>query len=164
MKKENLNEYVNKMSEVLDEKFKIITSIEYHYDLEQLMSFMKNLSDTEFENVLENLINDKLEEIKKFGNEDLLQKNNKSVDEVTEFFYDNENEEDAVCAEEGSCLATDLILKVFGRNGRKISLPINIGYIKDYCISNVVEEKDLRKTLMWVALELSTVSYFLKNK
>ncbi len=162
MKKENLNEYVNKMSEVLDEKFKIITSIEYHYDLEKMMSFMEKLSNEEVETVLENLINSKLEEIKKLGDEDLLQKNNKLVDEVTEFFYDNE--EDGVSGEEGSCIATDLILKVFGKNGRKISLPINIEYIKDYCISNVVEEKDVRKTLMWVALELSTVSYFLNKK
>lgn len=161
MKKENLTEYVNKMSEVLDEKIRIITSIEYHYDLEKLMSFMENLSDEEVETVLEEFINEKLQEIKTLGDETLLLKNDNLVDEVTEFFQNKED--NSICAEEGSCVATDLILKVFGKNGRKISLPINIEYIKDYCIGNVVEEKDIRKTLMWVVLELSTVIFFFKK-
>jgi len=56
-----------------------------------------------------------------------------------------------------------LILKTIGINGRKIELPVNISYIKEYCISNIIEEKSIRKTLLWIVLELSVVSYFLNN-
>lgn len=58
MNKENLNRYVKEISDVLDDKIKIITSIEYYYDLEKLTSSLKDLSDTEAENVLEQLINE----------------------------------------------------------------------------------------------------------
>ena len=36
-------------------------------------------------------------------------------------------------------------------------------YVKEYCISNLIEEKNIRKTLLWIVLELSVVSYFLNN-
>lgn len=162
MKKDNLNEYVNKIDNILDNKIQIITSIEYHYDLEKMISFTNDLSDEELENVIEQLINDKLEEIRKCTNVEQIKEINKLVDEVTEFFYDSD--EDSVIAEEGSCIASDLILKVLGVNGRKIEMPIKISFIKEYCISNIIEEKDIRKTLLWIVLELSTVSYLLKNK
>ena len=133
MKKENLNEYVKKISEVLDDKIKIITSIQYYYDLEKLTSFLNDLSNDDAEKVLEQLINEKLEEIKKSGKADKFRENNRLVDDVTEFFYDN-NEEEGAIIEEGSCVASDLILKTIGTNGRKIELPVKISYIKEYCI------------------------------
>lgn len=162
MNKENPNEYVKKISEVLDDKIKIITSIQYYYDLEKLTSSLNDLSDADAENVLEQLINDKLEEIKKSGKADKFRENNRLVDDVTEFFYDN-NEKDGAIVEEGSCVASDLILKTIGINGRKIEMPVNISYIKEYCINNIIEKKNIRKTLLWIVLELSVVSYFLNN-
>lgn len=162
MKKENLNEYVKKISEVLDDKIKIITSIQYYYDLEKLTSSLNDLSNDNAENVLEQLINIKLEEIQKSNKADIFRENNRLVDDVTEFFYDNKEENGAII-EEGSCVASDLISKVIGINGRKIKLPVKISYIKEYCISNIIEEKDIRKTLLWIVLELSVVSYFLNN-
>lgn len=162
MNKESLNKYVKEISHVLDDKIKIITSIEYYYDLEKLASSLKDLSDTEAENVLERLINEKLEQIKKSGKVDKFRENNRFVDDVTEFFYNNK-EEDSTIVEEGSCVATDLILKTIGINGRTIELPVKISYIKEYCISNIIEEKDIRKTLLWIVLELSVVSYFLNK-
>lgn len=162
MKKENLNEYVKKISEVLDDKIKIITSIQYYYDLEKLTSSLNDLSNDNAENVLEQLINIKLEEIQKSNKADIFRENNRLVDDVTEFFYDNKEENGAII-EEGSCVAYDLISKVIGINGRKIKLPLKISYIKEYCISNIIEEKDIRKTLLWIVLELSVVSYFLNN-
>lgn len=162
MKKENLNEYVKKISEVLDDKIKIITSIQYYYDLEKLTSSLNDLTNDDAENVLEQLINIKLEEIQKSNKADIFRENNRLVDDVTEFFYDNKEENGAII-EEGSCVASDLISKVIGINGRKIKLPVKISYIKEYCISNIIEEKDIRKTLLWIVLELSVVSYFLNN-
>lgn len=162
MKKENLNEYVKKISEVLDDKIKIITSIQYYYDLEKLTSSLNDLSNDDAENVLEQLINVKLEEIQKSNKADMFRENNRLVDDVTEFFYDKKEENGAIIEEE-SCVASDLISKVIGINGRKIKLPVKISYIKEYCISNIIEEKDIRKTLLWIVLELSVVSCFLNN-
>ena len=162
MKKENLNEYVKKISEILDDKIKIITSIKYYYDLEELTSSLNNLSNEEVENVLEQLINAKLEEIQKSSKVDKFRENNRLVDDVTEFFYDNKEENGAIFAE-GSGIASDLFLKVIGISARKIKLPVKISYVKEYCISNLVEEKNIRKTLLWIVLELSVVSYFLNN-
>lgn len=88
MKKENLNEYVKKISEVLDDKIKIITSIQYYYDLEKLTSSLNDLSNDDAESVLEQLINVKLEEIQKSNKADIFRENNRLVDDVTEFFYD----------------------------------------------------------------------------
>lgn len=103
-----------------------------------------------------------LTEIQKSSKVDKFRENNRLVDDVTEFFYDNKEENGAIF-EEGSCIASDLILKVIGINGRKIKLPVKISYVKEYCISNLVEEKNIRKTLLWIVLELSVVSYFLNN-
>lgn len=119
MNKENPNEYVKKISEVLDDKIKIITSIQYYYDLEKLTSSLNDLSDADAENVLEQLINDKLEEIKKSGKADKFRENNRLVDDVTEFFYDS-NKEDGAIVEEGSCVASDLISKKIVRNSTNI--------------------------------------------
>lgn len=55
----------------------------------------------------------------------------------------NQREKKAIF-EEGSCIASDLILKVIGINGRKIKLPVKVSYVKEYCISNLIEEKDLK--------------------
>ena len=162
MKKENLNEYVKKISEVLDDKIKIITSIQYYYDLEKLTSSLNDLSNDDAESVLEQLINVKLEEIQKSNKADIFRESSRLFDDVTEFFYDNKEENGAII-EEGSCVSSDLISKVIGINGRKIKLPVKISYIKEYCISNIIEEKDIRKTLLWIVLELSVVSYFLNN-
>ena len=46
MNKENPNEYVKKISEVLDDKIKIITSIQYYYDLESQEDFADKLGTT----------------------------------------------------------------------------------------------------------------------
>ena len=136
--------------------------IKYYYDLEKLTSSLNDLSNDDAESVLEQLINVKLEEIQKSNKADIFRENNRLVDDVTEFFYDNKEENGAII-EEGSCVASDLISKVIGINGRKIKLPVKISYIKEYCISNIIEEKDIRKTLLWIVLELSVVSYFLNN-
>ena len=76
MKKENLNEYVKKISEILDDKIKIITSIQYYYDLEELTSSLNNLSNEEVENVLEQLINVKLEDTRRVKYKAIYECNN----------------------------------------------------------------------------------------
>ena len=55
------------------------------------------------------------------------------------------------------------INKVLGTNGRNIDLPVKIDFIKDYCIRNIIDNKDIKKTLLWIVLELTVVSFYLNN-
>ena len=161
MDKEKINDYASKLSEALEDKIKVITSIKYHYDLEELASSINKLSENDAEVVLEQLINERLEEIKNSPNKDKYKDNIRAIDEITEFFIDNNDESSS--SEEASYVVSDLINKVIGINGRNIVLPVKIDYIKDYCIRNIIEEKDIRKTLLWIVLELTVVSYYLNN-
>lgn len=161
MDKEKVNEYASKLSGVLEDKIKEITSIKYHYDLEELTSSINKLSESEIDIILEKLINERLDEIKNSPNKDKYKDNIRSFDEITEFFIDN-NDESSV-SEEGSYVVSDLINKVIGVNNRNINLPVKIDYVKDYCIRNIIDEKDIRKTLLWIVLELTVVSYYLNN-
>lgn len=161
MDKEKVNEYASKLSGVLEDKIKEIISIKYHYDLEELTSSINKLSESEIDIVLEKLINERLDEIKNSPNKDKYKDNIRFFDEITEFFIDN-NDESSV-SEEGSYVVSDLINKVIGVNNRNINLPVKIDYVKDYCIRNIIDEKDIRKTLLWIVLELTVVSYYLNN-
>lgn len=161
MDKEKINDYASELSGVLEDKIKVITSIKYHYDLEELASSINKLSESEVDIVLEKLINERLEEIKNCPNKDKYKENIRSFDEITEFFVDSNDESSS--SEEGSYVVSDLINKVIGINGRTIEIPVKIQYIKDYCIRNIIDEKDIRKTLLWIVLELSVISYYLNN-
>lgn len=161
MDKEIIKDYADKISGVIEDKIKVITSIKYHYDLEELTSSINKLSENESELVLEQLINKRFEEIKNSPNKDKYRDSLKSIDEITDFFVDNNDESSSV--EEGSYVVSDLINKVLGTNGRNIDLPIKIGFIKDYCIRNIIDKKDIRKTLLWIVLELTVVSFYLNN-
>ena len=57
MDKEKINDYASKLSEALEDKIKVITSIKYHYDLEELASSINKLSENDSEVILEQLIN-----------------------------------------------------------------------------------------------------------
>ena len=161
MDKEKINDYASKLSEALEDKIKVITSIKYHYDLEELASSINKLSENDAEVVLEQLINERLEEIKNSPNKDKYRENIKSIDEITDFFIYNNDKSSSV--EEGSFVVSDLINKVIGINGRNIKLPLKIEFIKDYCIRNIIDKKDIKKTLLWIVLELTVVSYYLNN-
>lgn len=124
MDKEKINDYASKLSEALEDKIKVITSIKYHYDLKELASSINKLSENDAEVVLEQLINERLEEIKNSPNKDKYRENIKSIDEITDFFIYNNDKSSSV--EEGSFVISNLINKVIGINGRNIELPLKI--------------------------------------
>ena len=169
MQKENLDEYVKKVSDVLDSKIKIITSIVYHYDLEEIISSLKKLSESNIEIVLEDLINKRLDQIRKskranefredFKDNNKLRQFNLQVSEVTDFFYDEELKDKEIY-EEGGYIAINLVLKTIGVNDRKIMLPVKISYIKEYCIDNAIEKKYIMDIILWIFIELSVMNYF----
>jgi hypothetical protein len=48
--------------------------------------------------------------------------------------------------------------KVIGKNGRKLSLPIDISIIKEYCFSTELKEDQFYDALMWIILRY--ICYF----
>lgn len=166
----NINDYMNIILENFDEKINKIKSIEYHYDLSSLFNVLDDKSKQEREETFELLINYYLEELVNTTSLSKVIKMNFDVNEVVEFFdytYLIQDEEEKryyyMIKEEADCVVDDLIYKVYGRNKRKIELPIKIKDIKDFSISNLVLEKDIDKVMFWIILKLAVIHSFSLN-
>ena len=159
--KKNLNEYVDTIHSTIEDKIKTIRAIEYHYELTSLINSSKGLSKTEVSTIMESLINKYLEFLKPLYSVEKHKQVSKEVDEITDFF--SAGNDDTIVSE-GDLIADDLIAKVAGRNNRKITLPIKIEFIKDYCISSIITPKEVDKVLLWIILRLSTIYFCLTNK
>lgn len=131
------------------------------YNLDDLTSIINNLKDNEKESIIEEIINNQLMELKNFS-EEIITKYFNKVDEVTDYFikfYNNNYD----IANECDLITTDLVLKNIGRNGRKLDLPINLKYLKEYCLSSNIDENQLYDSLVWIALRLITINYFINS-
>lgn len=145
----------------IEKDFKVITSIVYKYDVKKILEQIKTLSKKEQDKVLEICINDCLTKIQeKSLNENQIKQLGHDTDEIIDFYEDDGLEE---VMEEASCVAFDLIMKLMNHNGRKLPLPIDIEYLKTYCIHNMVKEKDIQLTILFILLELSSVCYCLDH-
>lgn len=153
----------------LEEKIKKIDAIEYHYDLFELFSTLKNLSPDKKNSIYENLINYYLENIK---SKDIITIENieDKKEEIMDFFYynynleRNENKSIYMYLEaESSDIVNDLVSKSLKENNRNLNLPIRLQFIKEFCISSKVDESDTEKVILFIILELSII-YYLTNK
>lgn len=81
----------------------------------------------------------------------------RDVDEITDYYASKKEEFDAVI-EEGDTIADDILLKVIGKNGRKLSLPIDISIIKEYCFSTELKEEQFYDALLWITLRYVAIS------
>lgn len=129
---------LNKVQEVLD------------FDLEDLIQIIEKLDKSERDQVCSIMINNQLEKLKSLTMEQ-FKSVARDVDEITDY-YASKKEEFDVVIEEGDTIANDILFKVIGRNGRKLSLPIDISIIKDYCFSTEIKEEQFYDALMWIIL------------
>ncbi len=139
---------VDKVKDVLD------------LDLNDLIEIVERLDKEKQEQVLSIMINKSLEELKSITLED-YQSVSRDVDEVTDYFASKKEEFDAVI-EEGDYIANQMLYKVIGVNDRKISLPLDISIIKEYCFSSELKEEQFHDALMWIALRYIGISKCLK--
>ena len=126
-----------------------------------LIDNTKKLSNEDTDKVLESLLNKYLKLLKPLYTKEKIRKISKKVDDLTDFFMDVKNDDDVIVSD-GDFIADDLIAKVMNNNDRKIKLPIKIDYIKEYCITSLVKEKDINKELVWIILRIATIYYCLK--
>lgn len=130
------------------------------YTLDELTSTIKDLNTDEKEKVLEEIINNQLVELKD-KSEEKIKSVFKQVDDITDYFikyYDDNSDIVSECDD----IANDLLFKALGKNNRKLELPINLSYIKNYCLSSSIKDNQLYDSLVWISLRLVAIAYYIK--
>ncbi len=130
------------------------------YTLDELTTSIQNLKNDEKEKILENIINNQLLELKNIPEEKIISVF-KQVDEITDYFikfYDDNSDIVSECDD----IANDLLFKSLGRNNRKLELPINLSYIKNYCLSSNIKDNQLYDSLVWITLRLVAILHCIK--
>ncbi|MDO5564989.1 MAG: hypothetical protein Q4F88_07155 [Eubacteriales bacterium] len=165
------NEYAMEIADNLADKILLIENIVHDYYLDELLSNLKNLSSDEKEQVLEDLINNYLQKINDLNNKPELKTISDEVYDTSDYFKFSKDkpanekvEKYGDIMEEADTIAFQLYSKIIGTNDRKISLPIKVEYIKEYCISPSIGNEKLEKTLVWLALDLSIIYNCLVKK
>ena len=135
---------LSKIQEVLD------------FDLEELIQIIGRLDEKQQDEVYSIMINNELEKLKSITIEQ-FNSVKRDVDEITDY-YSSKKEDFDVVIEEGDTVANDILFKVIGINNRKISLPIDISNIKNYCFSTELKEEQFYDALMWITLRYIAIS------
>lgn len=158
MKNEN-NDYVNRITRKMISSLSQIVEIQ-EYNLDDLTILIRDLKEIEKEKIIEEIINNQLIELKE-KSEEKVRNVFKQVDEITDYFiklYDDDSD----IVSESDDIANDLLFKALGRNGRKLEIPINTSYIKNYCLSSNISDNQLYDSLVWIALRLVAINYCIK--
>lgn len=133
-----------------------------NYDINEIMRFLNNLSFKERTIVVENEINSYLKTIKSksltYANFCVMQRD---INVIIDMFS---NSKKILQIEEACFNAKDLILKVIGYNGRKISLPVNLDNVITYQFRYSIAKKDIKFAVLYVYLYLAIFCYLLDNK
>lgn len=125
-------------------------------DLNELIQIINRLDKSKRDQVCSIMINNELEKLKSLTFEQFKEVS-RDVDEITDYYASKKEEFDAVI-EEGDTVANDILFKVIGKNGRKLSLPIDISIIKEYCFSTELKDEQLYDALMWITLRYVAIS------
>ena len=148
MKNENID-YVQKITSKMTSSLSQIVEIQ-EYDLDGLTMIIHDLKEEEKESVIEEIINNQLNELKSKP-EEKIRKVFRQVDEITDYFIKYYSDDSDIVSESDD-IANDLLFKALG-------LPINISYIKNYCLSSNIKNKQLYDSLVWIALRLVAINY-----
>ena len=148
MKNEN-NDYVNKITRKMVSSLSQIVEIQ-EYNLDDLTILIRDLKESEKEKIIELKEKTEKKAINVF----------KQVDEITDYFIKVYDDSDII--NESDDIANDLLFKALGKNGRKLEFPINVSYIKNYCLSSNISDNQLYDSLVWIALRLVAINYCIK--
>lgn len=158
MKIDNIN-YVQSITKKMTLNLSEVIKVQ-EYTLDELTSSIKDLNTDEKEKILEDIINNQLVELKD-KSEEKIKSVFKQVDDITDYFikyYDDSSDIVSECDD----IANDLLFKALGKNNRKLELPINLSYIKNYCLSSSIKDNQLYDSLVWISLRLVAMSYCIK--
>ena len=158
MKIKNID-YVQKITSKMTSSLSQIVEIQ-EYDLDGLTMIIHDLKKEEKESVIEEIINNQLNELKSKP-EEKIRKVFRQVDEITDYFIKYYSDDSDIVSESDD-IANDLLFKALGKNERVLELPINISYIKNYCLSSNIKNNQLYDCLVWIALRLVAINYCIR--
>lgn len=158
MKIKNID-YVQKITSKMTSSLSQIVEIQ-EYDLDGLTMIIHDLKEEEKESVIEEIINNQLNELKSKP-EEKIRKVFRQVDEITDYFIKYYSDDSDIVSESDD-IANDLLFKALGKNERVLELPINISYIKNYCLSSNIKNNQLYDSLVWIALRLVAINYCIR--
>ena len=158
MKIKNID-YVQKITSKMTSSLSQIVEIQ-EYDLDGLTMIIHDLKEEEKESVIEEIINNQLNELKSKP-EEKIRKVFRQVDEITDYFIKYYSDDSDIVSESDD-IANDLLFKALGKNERILELPINISYIKNYCLSSNIKNNQLYDSLVWIALRLVAINYCIR--
>lgn len=158
MKIKNID-YVQKITSKMTSSLSQIVEIQ-EYDLDGLTMIIHDLKKEEKESVIEEIINNQLNELKSKP-EEKIRKVFRQVDEITDYFIKYYSDDSDIVSESDD-IANDLLFKALGKNERVLELPINISYIKNYCLSSNIKNNQLYDSLVWIVLRLVAINYCIR--
>ena len=120
--------------------------------LNDLRNLFKELTDKEKDKVLEITINYQLQNLKDIITVEKYREISRQVDDITDYYVWGKGEELDGIITEGDDIATDLLYKVLGHNGRTFELPIDISYIKKYCLTSNIKPNEIYDALIWIII------------
>ena len=133
-----------------------------NYDINEIMQFLNNLLSKDRTIIVETEINNYLKIIKSksltYANFCVMQRD---INIIIDMFS---NSKKILQIEEACFNAKDLILKVIGYSGRKISLPVNLDNVITYQFRYSIAKKDIKFAVLYVYLYLAIFCYLLDNK
>lgn len=157
--KDKKQNYVDLITKRITSNLSKVVEVQ-EYTLDDLTITIKDLKETEKESIIEEIINNQLLELKHRKDKE-IRKVFKQVDDITDYFikyYYDDSDIVSECDE----IADDLLFKTIGRNNRSINIPININYIKEYCLSSSISNNQIYDSLVWIALRLIAINYCTK--
>lgn len=158
MKNENAD-FANKITIKMKANLSKIIEVQ-EYTLDELTIIINDLKRDQKEEVIEEIINNQLNELKDKDDKE-IRKVFKQVDDITDYFikyYDDDSDIVSECDQ----IADDLLFKAIGRNKRTLELPLKVSYIKNYCLSSNINNNQIFDSLVWIALRLVAISYCIK--
>lgn len=126
---DKLNEISLQFTGIIVKNLTKVLEVE-NLSLNDLRNLFKELTDKEKDKVLEITINYQLQNLKDIITVEKYRELSRQVDDI----------------------ATDLLYKVLGHNGRTLELPIDISYIKKYCLTSNIKPNEIYDALIWIII------------
>lgn len=151
----NVNDVAYMITRSMESKINLIKDM-LDLDITEILELVEDHAKDKKEEVVNIIINEQLEILKTITMDD-YKSVQRDVDEVTDYFASKKEDFEGVI-EEGDYIANQILFKVIGINNRKLSLPIDISIIKEYCFSTELKEEQYFDTFIWIALRYIAIA------
>ena len=148
------NEIGTDISKIMELNSKPIDDIQNH---------LKKVKDGDKDIILENMLNNSLNMLRKECTIEKYKQISPRIDEVMDYYmnYARENlsEIDYECID----ISTDILFKVLGYNDRKLQLPISISNIKDYSLTLNIKGSQVYDAIILIIIRLMIIEKCIKE-